>query len=187
MNTLRQGILFSLLLCSIGYSQEQPNLTAKISPTISGPRIKSKNGANVSLSTEMKQFSGEQTIKLTLSLKNTGDKEFEILLMDVDRFYQIEVIGPDGKPLTLKKPKRSIYKALADKNNQMVDEESVRPGKTIKAMVWLSNLYDMTAVGTYKINAKTVFLLGNAAETVEIKAEQISIEVITAPPLSQWL
>ncbi|PQV63393.1 hypothetical protein B1R32_11248 [Abditibacterium utsteinense] len=192
MNTMQKfllSILLALIFCSASYSQQQPEESKKLLSSAGGPRIDNQSGAGLALTTDKVQYRSMEPVKVTIALKNTGERTFKILPVDVEWFYTIDVVGPDGKKLPFKKPRRSIYKALtgSNRNGQMVDEEEVHPRQTKSAVVWLSNLFDMSAPGSYKVTASTIFLLGTGGDTVNIEAKPITVEVTSTAPVSQWL
>ena len=184
------ALLCLLALCPSCFSQDQP--IGKSLPTVFlNPTIENKDGASVATTTEKGSYSGDEDMKLFITLKNTGKKSFDIFPSDVESFYKIEVTGPGEKKLLPKKLPRSDHEQLfGSSQNSFVslNSEEVSPGQTKKAVVWLNNLFDMSLPGTYKVTALTVFQSGTKGEDfINIEAKPLTIKVLSAPPLSQWV
>ncbi|PQV63391.1 hypothetical protein B1R32_11246 [Abditibacterium utsteinense] len=190
-------LFFALILCSACFSQTQPRQRPALVPSTPAnsnsidPLIETREGANLTATMDKEAYPGTEPIKLTIALKNTGTKPFGLLRLDVEWFYVIEVTGPDGKKLPFKKPRRSVYAAFSIQNPSPLDMRDVRPGETQKAVVWLSNLFDMSIPGSYTVTTSTTFRMGKEKSPdqvfVDIKSEPVTVKVTSAPPLSQWL
>lgn len=180
-------LFFALILCSACFSQTR-QIKPLTSPAYLNPIIETKEGASITATTDEEAYSGTEPVKLTIALKNTGTKTFQFPFVDAEWFYQIEVTGPDGKKLPFKKP-RSFSDQGLDPNP--FSGKPMRPGQTQRAVVWLSNLFDMSVPGSYTVTTSTTFCVGplNSAKqvSVDIKSELVTVKVTSAPPLSQWL
>lgn len=143
--------IVALVVVTLVVLQTQPSTnqvgTASQAEIAWGPPAE---GCKLGLQTRKQNYSPGDAVMLAVVLRNDGQHSVWHVLLHPLVEYKIEVLLPDGKraPLTL-------YGQLlteASRNTGAAKHE-LRPGEEIQQTYVLSQLYDMTLPGEYRITA----------------------------------
>ena len=166
----------ALTLCFVAPCQSQGEQGHVATPPVNEDLpVLTEDAARILISTKPTHLGGEP-IALDITLKNVGTKGFRFFPEDAQVFYQIEVLGPGGKQVS----RLSSYYYLHD-NGELW---GVGPNGSKTVTSWLSNIFDMTEQGHYKVTVSKKFRLGK--DILTVRSEPLLLEVTSQVPTSEW-
>jgi hypothetical protein len=133
---------------------------------------------SIEVSAKKKEFVKGELVQVDITILNEGANRTKVFLYDVEEFFDIDVIGPDGLAADKAPPLRYAGSvALIDLNRN----------PRLTGSVTLNRLFDMSRPGDYKITASKKFRLADANKpSVKIKSSSFSVQVTLEPSRSQW-
>ncbi len=135
---------------------------------------------SIDITTKKNTFYGGEPIWADITLKNNGGGNSWMSLDPVENFYNIQVIGPCG--VVDSSPSRFMRRFAGS-----ISGCYLRRGNDLSGSVALSNLFDMSLAGTYKIKVSKRFRLKDAkGEAVTITSNTLEVKVTSDAPISRW-
>lgn len=140
--------------------------------------------ANLSIDiTEKKDtFAGGESVQIDVTLKNNGASKTRLVMVPLEVFYDVEVVGPFGAV-----PKLSSSSSLLRRFAGSDEGFNLSRTRSKSGSIILSNLFDMAVAGTYKIKVSKRFRLKDAkGQPVTIASNTLEVKVTSDAPISQW-
>lgn len=136
---------------------------------------------SIHITSKKDSFSTGESTQVYVILKNNGHNKTRVFPYPVETFFEINVVGP---PYNVQVPRlSSSFRRYAGSMNTY----DFLPGGKMSGSIILTNLFDMSLAGTYKIIVSKRFRLKNTkGEPVTITSNTLQIEVASDAPLSQW-
>jgi len=136
---------------------------------------------SIDVTSKKDSFSAGEPTQVYITLKNNGHKKTRVFPYPVETFFEINIIGP---PYGAQVPRlSSSFRRYAGSMNTY----ELLAGERMSGSIILTNLFDMSLAGTYKITVSKRFRLKNAkGEAVTITSNTLQIEVASDAPLSKW-
>lgn len=142
--------------------------------------IMEESNFSIDIASKKNQFYGGESIQVNIALKNNGGNKTQLSLGEVETFFDIDVTGRYGEADSL--PSRFMRRHVGSMNIR-----TLLPDGTFSGSVILSNLFDMSLAGTYKIKVSKRFRLKDAkGEPVTITSNTLEVKVASDAPISRW-
>ena len=178
-------LCIAILALSLSISQgkptdEKPATKNRLLDFDEIPPVVKSSKLSLSLSSAKENYKGGEDIIMDISMKNNGDDPVRLYMQDVEMFYNIEVIGPDGKeaPLLNSRFRRRYGSGEAF---------GLRHNDSQLATVWLNRIFDMSAEGPYTLRvSKTLALDDNRKTLVTLSSKPLTVNVTSTLPVAQW-
>lgn len=194
MNTMKRTLttcLLLALLCPLAFSQDKASKErdaakdlaerkAALQSTDADLPIVEEAKMSINITSKKNQFYGGEPITVDTTLTNNGNGNPVLMQYPVEMLYDIQVIDSLGLPVE-SLPSRSMRRYGGSTKTI-----TLRHNESLSGWLTLSNLFDMSLNGTYKVKVSKRFRLQKTKEPVTISSNTLTIEVTSDSPTSGW-
>lgn len=180
MKTVLTGVLkivvAVLMLLSIGDAVHMEGGEPKQAETNSGQWGSISEGLQLSVQLEKVILRVREPIVLKLLIKNTTKEVLPLVVSSPDMDYQISIRDEKGQNVALTKYGEKLRRNAGDHLARAVIK--VSPGQEVSHSLTVSEIYNMTAPGTYSITAKRTVFRRDGKGIAELMSNMIEVTVI---------
>lgn len=134
----------------------------------------------INIASKKNQFYGGEPIRVNITLMNTGNGPLAFMQAPAEMVYDIQVIDSLGLPVE-NLPSRSMRHYGGS-----MRIATLRHGESLSGWVNVSNLFDMSLNGTYKVKVSKRFRIQKTKEPVTITSNTLTVQVTSDSPTSGW-